>query len=232
MLSLWLIASVLKMQRALHWWFKRQSDQLWYQSDQIRNGLMQEIFTIRRSLELSLADGDQAMVQDRQTWLQQIEHLHDSLEQLSDRLTPPYLEDSLPLAIQALAELWRADRPAVQIDSELPLDWPVDSLELNRVILSTLGELFQSVVTGESTVSIKLQLQAKRHWGVLKVQVTYPDEATLTTQFKAQDADRLAEVFQLLTLGWCCRQRQDLTMIWQFHWRLPNHPENLVNSKL
>ena len=86
-ISLWLLLCNLRTQKALQWWFQRQSIHLSHEAEKIRDGLLQEAFTIRRSLELSLGENGYNSVTQSQDWLNKIEKFHNSLQQLSDRLS-------------------------------------------------------------------------------------------------------------------------------------------------
>ncbi|HEY9660161.1 MAG TPA: hypothetical protein V6C65_17015, partial [Allocoleopsis sp.] len=111
MVVLWLVASHLEMQRALQWWFRRQSLKMMDQSEQIHNGVLQDLFAVRRSLELASANENPISTTQRQTWLNQAEKIHHSLEQISDFLTPPYLAESLTLALQMKLKDWQLEHP-------------------------------------------------------------------------------------------------------------------------
>lgn len=199
------------------------------QSDRIRNSLLQDTFAIRRSLELSLASDGWESIQSRQGWLSQIEQLHSSLEALSDALTPPYLEDSLPLALQALLESWRSSHPEIDIHTELPSVWAEKDAGYHSTLLSTIDELLNIALSEElNPVKVRLTLQARQKLGELSVQVTYPDRACLMSLYRSQDLTRLIQVFQFLTSGWCSQRQHHLTALWHFSWRLPN---SLIDSQ-
>jgi hypothetical protein len=102
-----LLVSFLKTQRALHWWQNRQAQQSHQAAEEIRNKLLQTSFSLRRNLEVALGNETSDISLDR-AWLNTLDGLHNDLKLLSDCLSPPYLEESLPLVIQCRAEVWQA----------------------------------------------------------------------------------------------------------------------------
>jgi len=151
---IWLFVSYFRAQRALRWWERRRGFQLYCETERIRNGLLQESLAMRRSIELLLGDSCQISLQSVRDWLKGIETFHNSLGQLSDRLSPPYVEESLPLAIQYLLELWQTYNPKLNIQIELPGDWRDESPECSRVILIALDELLRITLSEVGTFEL------------------------------------------------------------------------------
>lgn len=147
----WWFVSYSRAQRALRWWERRRGFQLYCETERIRNGLLQESLAMRRSIELLLGDSCEISVESVRDWLTGIEKFHHSLGQLSDRLSPPYVEESLPLAIQYLLELWQTYNPKLNIQMELPGDWPDEPPECSRVILIALDELLRITLSEVGT---------------------------------------------------------------------------------
>ena len=155
-------ASYLRSQKALQWWQQKQSKQLSREAEKIRDGLLQESFTLRRILELSLLNEDLTSTQLNQDLLEKMEKFHQSLEQLSDRLSPAYIEDSLPLAIQCVVESWQTSNSNVKIEMELPAVWRQEPLDRSLLILKILDELLQmssSELVTELSIHISLKEQ-------------------------------------------------------------------------
>ncbi|MBF2003244.1 MAG: hypothetical protein IGS38_21290 [Synechococcales cyanobacterium M58_A2018_015] len=96
------IAFLRGTQQAMQWWESRRVLRLNAEVEVLRDQVLQELFTMRRCLELDSLETGEAADQQRHVWLAQVETLHQSLERLGFQLSPPYVEDSLPLAIQAL----------------------------------------------------------------------------------------------------------------------------------
>jgi hypothetical protein len=220
---LWLVGSYLQIRRALQWWSRRLSIQLLREAENIRDGLLQDSFTMRRSLELSLGDNVEVLVKKNRDWLRQFESFHDSLGQLSDRLSPAYIEDSLPLAIQALVERWQKGSVIpVKIDLELPQHWTQEPADRSLLLLGTLDELLR-ITLSELLTELKILICLKRHkdMGELSVHISYPNEATLVSYSGFKELQYLSQVFQFLTSGQCFRQRRGLIVVWCFRWHSP-----------
>jgi hypothetical protein len=215
---LWLLASYFRTQRALQWWSQRQSIQLAHEAKKIRDGLLQESFTMRRSLELSLLEFELS-TNRRQDWLKKIDKFHHSLEQLSDCLYPAYIEDSLPLAINCVVESWQTYNQRLKFETELPRHWRHEPPERSLIILKVLDELIR-IISSESLteilIHISLKLQGKV--GELMVHISYPDLTTLVFYSNLKDLEYLSQTFQFLTSGQCFRRRKDLTVAWYFRW--------------
>ncbi|MBE9066070.1 hypothetical protein IQ260_05330 [Leptolyngbya cf. ectocarpi LEGE 11479] len=125
-----------RRRRAWQWWHQRQTAQLHKQAESIRDDLLQQTFAFRRYLESTLAthaDTDQA-----EQWLERFQSFYQSLEQLSDRLSPPFIDDSLPLALQFMVQTWQHSHPGLTVKLDVPSDWPGQSVNNNPIILSVI----------------------------------------------------------------------------------------------
>jgi hypothetical protein len=208
------------MQHALQWWFKRQSAQLSSESEQIHNGLLQEVFAIRRSLELSLIEETGVSLNQGHDWLHKAEKLHQSLEQLSDTLSPPFLSESLPLAMQCMLARQR-NQSGLNLEVTLPSQWNDASSERNRIILMVLDELLKLALPKAAIEATqRIGLSADETTGELTVELTYPDLQTLTSLMQTKELKYLCCCFQCLAPGRCICQKENLTVIWRFRWRL------------
>lgn len=214
-----LILSSLMTKQALQWWYRRQSIQLGCEADKIRNTLLQESFTIRRTLELSLADS--LPIPDRlgQDLLDKIEEFHYSLDRLVDRLSPPYSEDSLPLAIQYIIESWRTSCSWLNVDLELPIQWRYEPPERSQIVLMALNELLRIIgAESLSKFSIHVSLELQGEFAELRVKFDGIDRPIVISDRGLKDLEYLRESFQFLTTGECSYHDQDLANIWYFRW--------------
>jgi len=206
------------MRRLLRWWYQRQAVRLDCEAERIREGLLQELFVVRRSLELALLS-DRVDTKEAQQWLTQIETLQQALESVMHRLSPPYLGDSLPLAMQHLLKHWQAEYPAVCLELNLPTDWYQEPIEQRRVILTTLDEWLRMIMPqlqSEAVLHISLKQQATS--AQLNIQLTTPNVAELLSS-NAILLNNLQQFFQVLAEGKCYCQRHDLTVTWCYQWR-------------
>lgn len=220
MLLLWSIAFYLEMQHALRWWFKQQSAQLCSAAEQIHNGVLQEVFVIRRSLELSLSNEAGASMTQNRDWLIKTEELHKSLVQLSHVLSPPYLEESLPLAIQSLVQ-YQTIRSGIILKMVLPTNWQAYSPDRDRIILNVLHELLTVSLPVAALEGFHcIQLSSNGKLGELTVALTCIDRPALKTLMHTKELIYLCRCFQYLTPGQCLCQVKNLKITWRFRWNL------------
>jgi hypothetical protein len=223
---LWLrsLLAQLQTQRSLHWWYAKQSIKLRDEAEEIRNDLLQESFVLRRTLEISSL-GDQE--KNHCDALKTMEKLHCSLKELSDRLSPPFVEDSLPRSIQHLLESWQSRYPSISIQSSLPLEWQQDNYEHCQAILMMLDELLQmslSELPIADSISIRLQQQGTQ--GQLITQFQYATASAPNSCLNSSNLKHLRRIFQFLIPGNCSYQSTHSMMHWHFYWQLS---ENLGN---
>ncbi len=224
LILIFILRSVLQTQRALHWWQRRQALQSHQVAEEIRNGLLQKSFSLRRHLEVALAaaPGSGTLNQD---WLQTLEALHHDFKDLSDRLSPPYLEESLPLAIQYRVTEWQHHYPGWRFQCDFPAEWPSESPEHSRVILTMLDELLRIVCVPALSPpsldlalspSIQLDLQVNHVQAALNVQIGPSATGQPGLNPESADLRDLARAFAALTGGRCVYQPQSpgLTSYW------------------
>ncbi|MBV9386188.1 MAG: hypothetical protein JOZ78_07145 [Chroococcidiopsidaceae cyanobacterium CP_BM_ER_R8_30] len=216
---LWLLVAFLRVQRALQWWSRRQSIYLLGEAKKIQDGLLQESFALRRSLEQSLVDDIGPSAESRRDWLKQIEKFYHDLEQLSDRLSPAYIEDSLPLGIQSLLKLWQTCHPLLKIEMELPGYWRHEPPDRSLIILRALDELLQ-ITSSEllTEILIRISLKSQGDLGELIVHISYPDKPTLVCYSNLKELEYLSQSFRILTSGKCFRRKKELKVTWYFQW--------------
>lgn len=212
------------MQQASQWWHYRQSHYLQCQADQIRDGLLQKLFTIRRSLELSNQEDCHQWSENRQIWVTEIEQVHRLLRHLSDQLAPSHLEESLPLAIRYELEHWKQQNPQIKLNLDLPTEWTYEPPERSRAILMILDELLRIALPHQPHLIIQeplqIRLTARNYKGELRIGIPYPDPSTLTACCRSHELIYLSQSFQLLTSGWCVSHYKGRTATWSFRWRL------------
>lgn len=178
---------------------------------------MQEVFSVRRSIEL-LKTGD-SRLNESQHWLAKVEKIHRSLEQISHHLSPFYVEESLPLAIQY--GLNQQQQIASEVSVELPHEWTNEPPERNRVILIMIDELLRIAAPRRvSHQPLRICLKAQNGLGELTVQISYPDRQAIVSCCNLKELRYLEQSFRFLTSGWCLHRRQGLAITWYFYWRL------------
>ncbi|MDX2230576.1 MAG: hypothetical protein NW220_13125 [Leptolyngbyaceae cyanobacterium bins.349] len=218
LLILWLLLSQMEAQRSLRWWYSRQLLQHCQDAETIRDGLLQEAFTLRRNLELSLINSPQITKETNQELLSTFERLHHDLQELSDRLSPPFLDDSLPLAIQHLLNGWQSNYPFIQVKSNLPSDWPDQRYEQSRLILATLDELIRISLSDASAAAlIMLHLTAQKNVTELRIEIQSLNPAMVFPN--VQDLHYLEQTFRYLMPGQCSIQQMNGMISCRFRWK-------------
>lgn len=228
---IWLGASYWEMRRALRWWSGRQTAQLWHESDRIHDELLQKIFIVRRELELSILNEPESQSGKYRDWLTQVEQVHSSLEALSNQLYPPYLEESLPLAIQAMLRSWTLRYP-LTLNTELPLHWGSESPEHSQTLLRLLSEVLRFALLEQLSLEVLTQtllwvrLSSTDRYAELTVRITYPDMKTakaIESKRLSQEQRYLSRAFECLNSGRFFYCENGTITQWRFRWNLLKH---------
>ena len=210
--------SRIETQRSLRWWYNKQSERRFQDAELIRDGLLQEAFTLRRTLELSLMNSPESMEKTHQELLETFERFHHDLKELSDRLSPPYLDDNLPLAIQSLLSGWQVKYPAMQVELKLPHDWQRESSEQSRLILMALDELLGISLSGATgQTCLKLHLTAQAAGNELTVQIKPLNHATRGTNL--HELHHLERTLHCLMPGQCSIQHKREIIDCHLRWK-------------
>lgn len=216
---LWLLASYVGMRRSLCWWYQRQTAQMSDEAERIREDLLQKLFAMRRSLELALMD-KQADPKEVQHWLTQLETMQRSLEAVTHRLAPPYLEDSLPLAVQLVLKEWQSAHPTLQLEMNLPIDWQEEPLAQRRMVLATLTAWLQiTVADRQPDAKLRVCLTQQAHSSEMLIQLTALNHSDLLSGAAISELFKLQQAFQVLANGICYCQKRDSTVTWAYRWR-------------
>lgn len=191
----------LRQRQAWQWWHQRQTAQLHQQAESIRDDLLQQTFAFRRYLESTLADNcDHADTEQAEQWLERFQSFYRSLEQLSDRLSPPFIEDSLPLALQFMVQTWQHSYPGLTVRLDIPSDWPGPSVNKNPIILSVMTGIIELLTPVDG---YQLQITLERQDNLC--QITFKQENHQATGkkmcAKAPEITHLKEIFRSLTAG-------------------------------
>lgn len=189
-----------RQRRAWQWWHQRQTDQLHKQAESIRDDLLQQTFAFRRYLESTLADHGEHSDTETEQWLERFQAFYQSLERLSDRLSPPFIDDGLPLALQFMVQTWQQSYPGLTVLLDVPSDWPEQSANNNPIILSVITGIIELLPSVEGC---QLQINLERKDSLCKLIFTQKhDPATgKTLCAKTPEIKHLKEVFRSLTAG-------------------------------
>jgi hypothetical protein len=220
----WLAVFHWQTQRALQWWFEQQQQWLCQEAEQVRNGLLQETFAMRRCLEVRLTSGKEEPVQEQQTWIDRIKELDGYLVRLSDDLSPPYLETSLPLAIQSWAQRLKSlsEGRSKAIALHLPTTWHPEPLIRSQTVLTSLNHALH--LQGDSPATeILIQLREHQLWADLMVQFHYPTPEDAMKTARSRELHYLIRAFQVLTSGQSDYRRRQSEICLHFRWQLPRN---------
>lgn len=202
----------------MQWWNQRRSLQAQRQANLIRDRLVQELFSLRRSLELAVlnpVDSDHY-----QQWLVQVEELQRSLLDLSHELAPPYLEASLPLALQYEIEQRKVQYPQLRFEIQLEHCWQQNSLEQNQVIIGVLSEWCSvNLPLCDQKAEVAMTLEHHNNCNTLMIQANYSSQERLEAILNSVELQHLRRVFELLVLGKTEVKQQGQQAIWYFFWK-------------
>ncbi len=208
-----------QIQQALKWWFYRQSIKLFLEAEKIRDDLLQESFSIRRSLDLLTIDNLNLPTDKAQEFLQKFDNFDNSLVQLSDRLFPASLHDSLPLAIECLLKPWLTSYPQIFFQINMPASWRLEPMEHGLIILRTLEELLIITLSEVLTpLTVYIGLEEDKNLGKLTIRITYPDVPSLLFYSSLPDLEYLYQSFRFLVSGKCFCHHVNLRVDWYFYW--------------
>lgn len=219
---LWMQVSYRRAQQALNWWNSRQYRKMRYEGELIRERILQDLFIIRRNLELSQTNSRGSQEKLDKYDLETFENLHHSLINLSEYLYPAHIDDSLGLAIACLAECWKLHIPLLNLQLDIPTDWHEKFYERNRLILMVFSELLQitlPLIAPSVSISISLKQQSTRN--ELIVKIISPDISKLESYSCSQQLKFLKQCFKFLTPGKCLLRKENQTQIWYFYWQAP-----------
>ncbi len=193
----------LRQQQAWQWWHQKQAVQSHHTAESIRDGLLQQTFAFRRYLETAgTSQSDHASPEQTHQWLARFQTFYQSLETLSDELSPPFIADSLPLALQFTLKNWQATQAqgTPQIQLALPQNWPTDQSapQQNQSILSIVSALLTLLLPeGHTATQVRLSLSRENRQNTLLLTANYSDRATQ----KQPELQHLKEIFRGLTAG-------------------------------
>jgi hypothetical protein len=210
----------------IRWWESRHRLRLDQQAERVRDSLMQDMFIIRRKVELLHNRQDE--VDDL---LQQVAHLHQGLEHLTEILSPPYVEDSLPLAIQNLIHQ-QSDLGFAVTMSFSGHDHhgsPTDNLTMVLMLAEFIGFATSATTTQALHVHLTHHPTKGNVDAVLGLDVIYQDSQTCKTVQASTELLYLYQAFRLLMAGQCTQDQHGNIGQWRFRWRLRPQDQSGVN---
>lgn len=192
----------------LRWWHQHQAQWLVSEADGVRNGLLQELFGIRRQLELMTGGDHHALAA--------VEHLYGALENLGDRLSSPFVQESLPLAMQHALKRWS---DALALEVRLPGHWPNEPIEHVTLVLSILEHLRQTLIALPSPPqTCTVELTAESGIKQLTFHLHFPGLPLATEGCRSTDWAYHLLTFEAITGGQARCTHSGCTILWQLIW--------------
>lgn len=225
-----------RQQQAWQWWHTRQASLAHFKAESIRDGLLQQTFAFRRYLETAGEPTGEAMTgraiaphpplnnthpQNTQ-WIEKLQTFHQSLEGLSNDLSPPFLEDSFPLALQFTV---KAAVPSATL--LLPAQWDEASAQQNQSVLSVVTELISLLKashepTATDPLALRVELKSVDEINTLTVQLDNACSQTMSKILEMTEIQHLKEIFHSLVAGQLDIRGQSTSLIGCLRW--PKHP--------
>ncbi|MEM8806771.1 MAG: hypothetical protein AAGF01_12145 [Cyanobacteria bacterium P01_G01_bin.38] len=206
----------LHQRQAWQWWHEQQRLQLYHQAESIRDDLLQQTFAFRRYLESTV----QPEASQTERWIDRVQTFYQSLESLSNELSPPFVADSLPLALQFALKDWQRSHPNLELRLDLPADWPHNSPNKNQIVLSILIELLTLVTSDDSTRQhLKLSLSRESTFHKLTFRLSGHESRSVHSLAKLSEVKHLKEIFHNLAAGRLEMMHSGSTLLGQLYWR-------------
>ncbi|WP_439343372.1 hypothetical protein [Vacuolonema iberomarrocanum] len=226
-----------RRQRALQWWWKRQVMQAYENAESLRNHALQESFALRRHLELvGVPDPSDMTLTLWQSHvpllLESANRLHREVQSLSDQLSSPFLEDSLPLALRHEVTVWKQHCPMVAFSLDLPTHWKAENEIKQDILTKILDECLHLLLldlcrtgtemNGENyaeKVNVVIALDSKKNWNCLKIQMLVPSALADSIHQRYQYFRYLGHVFQTLMPGRYTLKLTPQTLFFEGRWK-------------
>lgn len=214
-----------KAKQAMWWWFERHLVALEQQSDQIHNGPMQDLFVVRRSMELANANFQESNRIEQGAIagesLHSIEKAYAALEQLSHSLCPAYISESLPLAIQSRVTQWDRSHPQVVFKLDMPNTWQQTSSYQDHLVVHVLEELIKiTFLLPCSIKTLQIELHACSTCRNLNIQLSYAAAESLKAVLISKELDYLRHSFGLLSSGKCSYWTKGQDLFVRLQWNM------------
>ncbi|BDA72649.1 unknown protein [Rivularia sp. IAM M-261] len=215
-----LLGSRYRTKNALQWWYEKQSMEFEEEAEFAKNGLLQESFFLRRSIELLDRNITPNCGQVKEKYLNSIEKIYDAVTELINHLSPAYVHDSLPLAIQYLLLAWKTKVTTVGWVMKLPTDWDNESPIYCRVLLSVLNRLFQVILSQQkSPQQIEVCLAKQGDFNEILVQFNYQDALVIRNIRCIRELNYINIIFAIFVSGKFCYYFKDAMLVCRFSWR-------------
>lgn len=207
----------LDQSQLLRWWQLYMIQVFRQESDLIRNGALQDLFALRRRLELSGQARLNTEEDQVEHHLAQLEKIYAQLEAFCDRIDPSHLEDSLPLA------LFHAVKPCQRrlcLSLDLPHTWEPEPIELTWLLTLWAKSLSQALSQeGVLPEECHLTLQYQEAVPSLTFCARYADLVPSSLAVETTSVlSPMLETFRILANGECQQHSQSHSYTWVLLW--------------
>lgn len=202
-----LVVSYLRMRQVWQWRSKRQFLRSHEEAEIIRDRLLQQSFMMRRGLESALIKTHDLEIE---ACLTQLNLFHQSLNALSDRLSPPYLGDDLSLAIAHLLNSWQSEHTMIHFQH--PPIWNQAAHQSDAFILDGIDEVLRIVMTNLLTPKvIFVSLNSVQNRFNLEIRIPNVEDLSIHSDLK-----RLSQAMRFLAGGHCAFFYKQQTLTWYY----------------
>lgn len=214
----WVTRRWLRQKLAWQWWQAQQTQRLHHQAESIRDRLLQQTFAFRRYLE-SQPTANAPHPAQTERWVNRFQSFYQSLESLSNELSPPFVADSLPLALQFIVKDWQKTRLQLTLTFDMPPDWESRSPQQNQPILSIVTALLSILVPTEN-IPQQLHLTLSQNDNRNTLELTLQGNAVPTSQslLSTPEIQHLKEIFHSLVAGQLEISQDGAAVISQLSW--------------
>lgn len=185
--------------------------------------------SVHSHLEQSAMPTCAIWVSDQQAveWIDRFESIYHALENLSNMLSPPYMAENLPLALQFVLnhldnnQFGRRDWPPnMRVQLCCDSHWPYPTPNKNRLVVPTVVELLDVLaIKGElQSPDLKLTLNSRMIKRTLTFQLDNCERTSIQKITKSAEIRYLKEVFHSLTAGRLEIIHEGTSLIGQLSW--------------
>jgi hypothetical protein len=207
-----------KLRAAFQWWQDCWFRDAAHQEETIRDGALQEIFSLRRGLELSSLTGLPPPSSEISVWIDQLELLYRTFDRLGDRLHPPYLEDSLDLALQHMMGPWIDKYPGITLSVQHPRCLDSSMAGFNRILLFAVEQLLLLFHQVQDMMTVRVLLTEKDTLPILRLSLELTQQNLDDLDAVAQEIEYLQLVFSVLVDGHLIHSASPTLLSCEFSW--------------
>lgn len=211
-----------QQKQAMRWWHLNLSSYLSSQEKALSNDALQEVFALRRKLELTLVTDIATQSAAINEWLDSLERIYVALDTFSIGLSIVHCTEDIALSVSTLIQQWHSKNLEVDVRFTIIGQQVSSSCSLNRVAIHALYELLRLSTNMYHVKTLEVQLTTRdSHPSRLVVQVNRLESyflRNLTSAIKSPDIRHLETAFTVLTGGLCKTQQTALGCNWSFEW--------------